>query len=331
MGKKSFRILIPMPGLISSIASGFNTAASNLYLILFPAFLDLFLWFGPHFRLKSILEPIVMGMIKQLSGINQAGMENVIQSTKMVWESILERLNLAIFLRTFPIGIPSLIAGIAPINTPLGQAPLYEMTGFGGVAGIWLFFLLLGIFLGTVYFIEIYQSSIHKEKTPFERRILRKYTQSIGLTLLLLLLVILLFIPGTIIISIITLISPFAAQIAMLILGFILLYLMFPFVFSPHGIISKNLNAVSSIVTSFQLVRFTLPATTLFILVLLLLDQGLNAIWRIPEEGSWMILVGIFGHAFISTALIASSFSYYRKGLDLLNAIRNPNATTQQT
>jgi hypothetical protein len=42
-----------------------------------------------------------------------------------------------------------------------------------------------------------------------------------------------------------------------------------------------------------------------------LLGIGLNFVWSVPAEDSWLALVGILGHAFVSTALLASSFVYY--------------------
>jgi hypothetical protein len=60
------------------------------------------------------------------------------------------------------------------------------------------------------------------------------------------------------------------------------------------------------------MVRFTLPNTGLFLLLFVLINQGLNFLWTTPAQTSWWMLVGIGGHAFISTALLAASFIYYR-------------------
>jgi len=35
----------------------------------------------------------------------------------------------------------------------------------------------------------------------------------------------------------------------------------------------------------------------------------------VPSETSWLLLVGILGHAFVTTGLLASSFVYYRDAL----------------
>jgi hypothetical protein len=60
------------------------------------------------------------------------------------------------------------------------------------------------------------------------------------------------------------------------------------------------------------MMRFTLPTSSMFVLTVFLLTFGLNFLWSIPPEDSWMTLLGIFGHAFVTTALLAGSFIYYR-------------------
>jgi len=62
-------------------------------------------------------------------------------------------------------------------------------------------------------------------------------------------------------------------------------------------------------------VRFFLPGTSFFILVCILINEGLNMVWTIPGTASWLLLIGIGGHAFIVTALLAASFLYYRDGI----------------
>jgi hypothetical protein len=50
----------------------------------------------------------------------------------------------------------------------------------------------------------------------------------------------------------------------------------------------------------------------LFVICWFLLSTGLNYLWSVPTADSWMTLVGIGGHAFITTALLSASFVYYR-------------------
>jgi hypothetical protein len=41
----------------------------------------------------------------------------------------------------------------------------------------------------------------------------------------------------------------------------------------------------------------------------------LDLLWGVPTEASWLLLLGILGHAFVTTGLLASSFVYYRDAL----------------
>jgi len=86
-------------------------------------------------------------------------------------------------------------------------------------------------------------------------------------------------------------------------------------VFSPHGIVMHQNNFFTSVKLSALLTRKTLPTTVLFILVIFLLSKGLDILWLVPSETSWLLLVGILGHAFVTTGLLASSFVYYRDAL----------------
>ena len=92
----------------------------------------------------------------------------------------------------------------------------------------------------------------------------------------------------------------------------LLIWLVMPVFFSAHGIFALQLDAFRSILNSLRMVRFTLPNTGLFLLAFVLINQGLNFLWNTPSQNSWWMLVGIAGHAFVSTALLAASFIYYR-------------------
>jgi len=73
--------------------------------------------------------------------------------------------------------------------------------------------------------------------------------------------------------------------------------------------------------------RFTLPTSSMFVLSVFLLSRGLSYLWMVPASDSWLLLVGIFGHAFISTTLLAASFVYYR---DMNNWLQNVYERFQQ-
>ena len=118
--------------------------------------------------------------------------------------------------------------------------------------------------------------------------------------------------PALLLLSILTAISPVLGQVVIFAGALILLWLAMPIFFSAHGIFTLQLDALRAILTSLRMVRFTLPNTGLFLLTFIVINQGLNFLWNTPPDTSWWTLLGITGHAFVSTALIAASFIYYR-------------------
>jgi hypothetical protein len=118
--------------------------------------------------------------------------------------------------------------------------------------------------------------------------------------------------PVILVVSIIYSFSATLGQIMFFIGALLLIWLIMPVFFSVHGIYTLQLNAFRSILGSLRMVRFTLPNTGLFLLVFVIINTGMNFLWNTPADNSWWMLVGIAGHAFVSTALLAASFIYYR-------------------
>jgi hypothetical protein len=118
--------------------------------------------------------------------------------------------------------------------------------------------------------------------------------------------------PAFLLLSVITVVSPFLGQVLLFLGALVLIWLLMPVFFSAHGIFTLQMDALRAILNSMRMVRFTLPNTGLFLLVFVLINTGLNFLWNTPSQNSWWMLVGIAGHAFVSTALLAASFIYYR-------------------
>ena len=97
-----------------------------------------------------------------------------------------------------------------------------------------------------------------------------------------------------------------------LFLGGILVWLTIPLFFSPHGIFAKHRPMWISLIQAVRLSRITFSTTGLLILVIVVLSEGLNVLWNVPAENSWLMLVGIAGHAFITTGLLSATYIYYR-------------------
>ncbi len=304
------------PLMISAFTQGFNTVATHIWLILLPVGMDVLLLFGPRLRVKSLFQPVIQEMANSFSAVRSTNMADMITSMKELWGVVLDHYNLFSSLRTFPIGIPSLMASIGPLQHPLGMPFFWELDSAGNFLSLWVIMALLGLLLGSMYFSVIAQTVKGEKIRISVGEIGWQTLQSLLLTLALFTIIAFLIVPLIFILSILAMVSGFLAQLAVLFFMLILIWIITPLIFSPHGIFTSHLNVLVSILNSVRLVRFFLPGTGLFILMAILINEGLNTLWRVPDEASWLVLVGIVGHAFISTSLLASSYVYYQYGME---------------
>ncbi|MBA4383449.1 MAG: hypothetical protein C0410_01810 [Anaerolinea sp.] len=303
------------PRLIPTLLKGFNTIANNAYLLLFPVFIDLLLWLGPKLRLKTLMMPFINEFSADMLKISPPELLDTVKTSQTLWEQLLNQFNLATALRTFPVGIPSIIARQSPAGSPLGQYWVYEIPSVQWAFAILGAVLLIGFLLGSLYFYFIARVTATDVEKLSGKQILTAYAQSLIMFCLFLGVAILIMIPLFLILSILSLANAGIGQFFLLVAALVLLWLVMPLVFSPHGVFVLKQKALPSMMISIRLVRLFLPGTGLFVMTSVLISEGLNNLWTIPEANSWLTLFGIGGHSFIITSLLAASFIYYREGL----------------
>jgi hypothetical protein len=295
------------PGLVAALAAGFDATANHVTIILLPILLDLFLWLGPRLRMKTLMQP----MMDQLANTPFPAAASLpdAASVQQIWSEFLTQFNLFGLIRTFPLGVSSLMSAGVTNQSPLGAPTTWEVASYSGMLGSWFVVVMSGWLLGSLYFYWVSSVTLAAGQ---ERSLQRSVLQSVVLSFVWLGVAIVAGIPALLGFSILSLISPILAQVAIFILVLIAIWIILPVFFSPHGIFANGQNAFASILQSLRMVRFTLPTSGLFLLGSLLISQGLGYLWRIPPSDSWLTLVAIIGHAFISTGLLAASFIYFR-------------------
>lgn len=303
------------PQLIASLTAGFNIVANNVYLLLFPALLDLFLWLGPHLRIKDLVIPWIEDIYKPLEAVQTAQLNDIAKLTQEMAVTIFERYNLLSGLRTLPIGIPSLMAGVSPITTPLGNPLFWDLNTLGSLLGSWVLIVLFGIIAGCLFFSEIARSGLQPRPIFSIKQFLNQCLQILLLSLAVIVLLLVIMVPSTFVLSLLSLIDARIMQAGILVLGFFVIWILLPLIFSPHGIFTYQQNALVAMLNSARLVRYFLPGTGLFLLTAVLISKGMDMLWLAPAETSWLAILGIAGHAFITSGLIAASFVYYRSGM----------------
>ncbi len=304
--------LPPPPGVIGSLRAGFDAIASNLTVILVPLALDLLLWLGPRLHVDRLFQPIFdeLSRYARYSGFPSADLKTLQENSAALLEQ-LGQFNLLSTLRTFPIGVFSLMSGTRPAQTPLGVPSVIQIDSLFTLLGWVVLLTFMGWMFGGLFFrwvsLVVVDPS-HSVDNRFGQSIL----QTMLMSVMYFILVIMLGVPLLIVIALAMAASLLLAQGLLLILGLLSMWLVVPLFFSSHGIFMRRQNAFSSIYTSLRMARFTMPTSSLFVISVLLIAYGLNFLWNIPSSNSWMVLVGILGHAFVTTSLLAASFIYYR-------------------
>jgi len=299
--------LPPPPRLFATLMAGFDCVANHIVVILPPVLLDLFLWLGPHLSLKQFVQPV----INSLSSLANSSLIKLnatdLASTQQMYTDFFNRFNLFSILRTFPVGTTSLLSFETPAQNPWGTARSISAGSFIGILDWATLLIFLGWVFGAVYYYWVATVTLN----PEGRMLWRSLKQGVLLSFIWVGFLILFGLPSLLFLSVMTAISPFLGQAVLFIGAILLIWLVMPIFFSAHGIFTLQMNALHAILNSLRMVRFTLPNTGLFLLMFLIINQGLNFLWDTPPLNSWWMLVGIVGHAFVSTALLAASFVYY--------------------
>ena len=296
----------PPPGLVASLMAGFDSVASHIAVILPPVLLDLFLWLGPHLRLKEFLQPLIDRLPSLASAFPSTFPD--LATVQTTWTTVADKFNFFIILRTFPVGTTSLLSFQLSAQNPFGIPLGLDAGPFIGMLGWAIFLVFLGWIIGALYYYWVSKVALKSDV----RSLWRSMRQAVYLSLIWTGLMFFFGLPALVALSIVTAVSPILAQVMIFAGAMILIWLVMPVFFSVHGIFTLQLDALRAILNSLRMVRFTLPNTGLFLLAFLILNQGLNFLWNTPSQDSWWMLVGIAGHAFVSTALLAASFVYYR-------------------
>ncbi len=304
--------------MIESLTAGFETVASHLGLILLPMALDVFLWLGPHLSIN----PIVIRLISYFSSlpVPDADMaqnqQTTIEMLKFIGKYVLKQDNVFSMLSTAPLGIPSLMAGQLPVALPGGQPLILSVSNELLFLTLALVFALLGLLLGAIYFNMVGLLLRDGDAVPAlpqtVRRIITNWANLTAFCLIVGVVVVFASLPAIIFITLLQLVSPLLGELAQSIWGALVLWVFAYLTFSLHGMVLKGRGVLGAMWDSVRLVHWNLWAVMGLFILIFLLNWGLGYVWSLPKPDSWLTLAGIAGHAFVSTALVAATFVFYK-------------------
>lgn len=302
-------------GVFASLMAGFDRIAGNPILIIPPLLLDLYLWFGPHLKISTLIMQF-MTDVYRTPGVESLNSEQLVFLRESM-TVFAERYNLFSSLSSVPagmpfnimfailasflIGLPSLMALRMPVTTPLGLPISYDLQDPTLVVLLWLVFGLVGLGLG-----GLYHRNLAKQLAP-ETNFSSGWTIWIRLIILAVLgyLVVFIFFTASALIG-----GEAGIMYVALPIAFIAgMYL----AFTPHGIVSFRYGIFKAIRESVRLVRWNFfPAVGYIFIAFMVMWVTTTQIWVLPDEDSWFMLLAMLGHSFLSATLLAGSYAFFQ-------------------
>jgi hypothetical protein len=314
MDMERLETIPPPPGVIASLQAGFNIVSSRVALILLPLLFDLFLWLGPRVSMGKLAGELFKTWIDLFIRYG-APAQDLAFLTSNAPDLVdgFGKINVLSRVWTFPIGIPVLMLDLPdsiPVLTPLGEQAIVQLPSALALLGVLAVLTVIGWIGGGAYFRIIARASLGESEAGIG--IFRAWVQTVLLSVLWFVGYMVIIPPLMLVIVLLSAISPLLGQAILFVLLLFAFWLVVPLFFTPHGIFARRQNALLSIINSVRMSRFTLPTSGTFVMSAFLLYIGLNYLWSVPAKDSWLMLIGLTGHAFISTMLLSASFIYYR-------------------
>ena len=315
-------------GVIGCLTVGFEMLTQNLQVVAFPVVLDLILWLGPRVSIAPLLEGIVRILSRQPTG--DAEMAAQMEQALELLRQFAEHFNLLSLLGGVPLfQIPSLLARHAPVaGSPLGSPQVISVSGLLALFPWWAGLGVLGLLLGFLYLNEI-ASQVENgldadgqngNRAAGEgsghpggwREALLKLARFLSFALALVAI-------GSVVLPLWILMVALGASLAeplgvLLWVGGVGLfsYAALHLLFVIPSLLLGGRPLLGAVGESLLLSHVSLSSVFGFVLLALVIYEGLGYAWSLPNSDSWAMFIGILGNAFVATGLTGAAFVFYR-------------------
>lgn len=298
--------------IIEALSAGFDAVIRMPQVLAVPIVLDLFLWLGPRLSAYPLLHrsvTLMSDLSTALDAASRASLEQILPTL----DELARQFNLFVWLSPFPLGAPSLMAGISSDKQPWPVSQVWQVNDALLYLGLFVLFSLMGLGLNALYWSQVARATLGQ--LPGGRNWLahagRIWLGLLELTLFLIFVSILFGAPLVMVMAVAAFISPWLVQLAAL-MGFsILLWMFLYLVFTLHGIALRDGSFLEAVQLSLTLMRFQfLPAAGL-LLVGTLIYLGLGAVWALPDGDSWLRAAAIAGNAFVASGVLCATAVFY--------------------
>ena len=298
-------------GIIDCLSTGFGAVAQKPLLLLIPLLLDAFLWLGPRLSIT----PIAAKLASQLGSVAGATNGNSAALFEQNVSEILGSYNLFAALSTWPLGAPSLVAGNATENGPLGSQLTIGVQSAQAFLGLLLALVLAGLLVGSLYLGLVARHVGEKGESTrtWVSRVWLYWARILALAFTVVVVAFFVSVPFFLAVELIAMILAPLASLVLLAGVAMGMWGLFHLFFATHGILLHGMGVRRAIYSSVALVRQYRFSAVGLLLVAVVIGLGLTTVWNMPPSNSWMRLIAIIGNAFVNTGLVTATFVYYRE------------------
>lgn len=312
-----------LPGVWATVAAGFELTTRHLWLLVIPLLLDVFLWLGPRLSFAPLVEQLIAQWPADIAAVDP----------RPALETIATRTNLFTNLSVAYLGVPTLWAGAAPEKTPL-VAPVFSIDNWAAWAGFLLLLTLVGLLLSALYYTLIARTVVRPQDAlgrpagnaaQVASWIGRTWLRYLALSLLFLAALFAIILPIAAIAAFVLLLSRFLGTLLLLSAPVLILWLLVFLSYTPAGLALNRQSFFRAFGESVRLLQWNLPSGITLLLVVFAGAQVMNWLMLAADNGTWLTLASLPAHAYISTALTAALFLFYRDRYAVLPAADRPS------
>jgi hypothetical protein len=310
----------PKPAPISvfkAFSTGFDRVTARPALLLPPLLLDLLFWLGPRLGIRRMIE-VWSEQVFDPAVVDPMLAEQA-QAVQTMTAELARRFSLILGLSPMPGGVPSLMAARLPLDSPAGSTVPAQVEDPLAALGIWLAFIVLGLGIGAAFNRLVASQVAAPQRTASLGRIWLRF---IWMTAVLY--------AGIVAIGLVLLVVAAVAAMITPLLSFflvmgglgLLFWLMVYLAFTQHGIVRYGFGLARAMAESMMMVRFNLLAALGFLAVSSLIGSAANLVWAMPREDSWLTMLAVVGHAFVSAMLLTGSYAFYQSRQEWTTSVR---------
>lgn len=318
-------------GPLACVTTGFEVVARAPWLAALPLLLDLFLWLGPRLSIAPILQDI-KALFIQLGSMSEAVPD--VGDAYLILSQILDELstnfNLLSLLNPAPLlGVPVLMPTRMTVLNPLGDQRAIEIASFSIMMLGVLVLGLVSLGLTAAYLAPIGRRVIAETESPLPgpTTILTLWGEFLKVGILILGALLAFATALSFLATLIGLFSLTLAGLVMTLASSAVLFIAVHLVFTIPGIVQLRKGISTALRESLLLTRSDFLHVVFLLGLVLVISQGLRVVWTLPNPDSWSTIVGLAGHAFVSTALTAALLVFYQERLQYLEVMKQIYAT----